>query len=199
MNPGNYRQAITEYIRLNAKPPDKLSHQPRLYHLAQQLADKPYDDDVLFAAAWMHDLGVFIGHRPEDPVKLANWDNVAYAIKETPNLLSRFGFPQTKVPHVLEVIASHLPCSTPTSFEGVLLRDADILEQLGATAILRIVSKIGRDTRFVVFADALRVLHKNMVELPPQLRLPAAQRLAEGRVRVMRSFLTAAEAELGDC
>jgi uncharacterized protein len=147
----------------------------------------------------MHDLGVFIGHRPEDPVKLANWDNVTYAIKETPNILSRLGFPQTKVPLVLDVIASHLPSATPTSFEGVLLRDADILEQLGATGVLRIVCKIGRDTRFVVFADALRVLYKNMIELPPQLRLPTAQRLAEGRVKVMRDFLAAAKAELGDC
>ena len=198
MNQSNYRQAIKEYIRENAKPPDKLSHQPRLYHLAQQLAENnPYDDDVLFAAAWMHDLGVFVGHRPEDPIKLANWHNVAYAIKEAPKILDQLGFPQAKIPQVLEVIRTHLPSATPTSYEGLLLRDADILEQLGATGILRVVSKIGRDTRFVLVADALRVLHKNMRELPPQIRLPQAQRLAEDRVKVMRDFLTAAEAELG--
>jgi uncharacterized protein len=199
MNQSDYRQAIVEYIRLNAKPPDKLSHQPRLYELARNLAEnQDYDDDVLFAGAWMHDLGVFIGHRPENPLALANWDNVAYAVKEAPKILIQLGFPQAKLPQVLEIIRTHLPSVTPTSFEGTLLRDADILEQLGATGILRIVSKIGRDTRFVVFADAIEVLRKSMLELPPEIRLAPAQRLAEGRVKVMRDFLTAAEAEVGE-
>jgi len=57
-----------------------------------------YDDDVVFAAVWMHDLGVFIGHRPEDPVALAAWDNVAYAIDRTPALLGGFGFPTESSP-----------------------------------------------------------------------------------------------------
>jgi uncharacterized protein len=30
-----------------------------------------YDDDIPFAAAWMHDLGVFIGHRPKDLAQLS--------------------------------------------------------------------------------------------------------------------------------
>jgi len=37
MTEANYRQAIAGYIRANAKPPDKFSHQPRLYHLAKRL------------------------------------------------------------------------------------------------------------------------------------------------------------------
>ena len=199
MEQSTYRRAITEYIRSNAKPPDKFSHQARLYRLAQQLAeDKAYDDDVLYAAAWMHDLGVFVGHRPQDPVALAHWDNVAYAINETPRLLRQFGFPEAKLPHVLEVIRTHLPSATPDSFEGILLRDADILEQLGATGILRVVSKIGRDTRFTVFGDALRALQKNAQELPPKLRLDSARRQAEGRLRILRDFLAAAFAELSE-
>ena len=62
---------MVEYIRTQAKPPDKFSHQPRLYQLAKRLAEgRAYDDDVLYAAAWMHDLGVFIGHRPEGPAAI---------------------------------------------------------------------------------------------------------------------------------
>src|SRR5438128_2537096 len=62
MSEADYRSAIAEYIRVQAKPPDKFSHQPRLYTLACALAEgKPFDDDVLYAAAWLHDLGVFIG------------------------------------------------------------------------------------------------------------------------------------------
>ena len=61
MSEPSYRKAIADYIRANANPPDKFSHQPRLYQLARNLAeDKPFDDDVLYAAVWMHDLGVFL-------------------------------------------------------------------------------------------------------------------------------------------
>src|SRR5262245_61525827 len=128
--PQPYRQALEEYIRTQANPPDKFSHQPRLYRLAVLLAEgQPFDDDVVHAAAWLHDLGVFIGHRPEDLEALATWDHVAYVTRESPGLLRRFGFPTAKIPAVLEAIRTHMPHCEPTAFEGVLLRDADILEQ----------------------------------------------------------------------
>jgi len=197
MNPSDVQERIAGYIRANAKPPDKFSHQPRLNRLARQLAeDRPFDDDVLYAAAWLHDLGVFVSHRPEQPAALAAWDNVAYAMQLAPDLLGEFGFPSEKIPKVVEVIRTHIPSATPTSFEGVLLRDADILEQLGAVGILRIVSKVGRDTRFVVFEDALRVLKRNADELPSKLQLESARRLAEPRLRALCDFLAAAEAEM---
>jgi hypothetical protein len=34
MTQSGYRQAIVDYIRAQANPPDKFSHQPRLYWLA---------------------------------------------------------------------------------------------------------------------------------------------------------------------
>ena len=47
-----YRRAIENYIRTQAKPPDKFSHQLRLYQLAKQIAEgQPFDDEVLYAAA----------------------------------------------------------------------------------------------------------------------------------------------------
>src|SRR5258706_10554435 len=124
MDQPNYRAAIVEYIRLQAKPPDKFSHQPRLHQIARQLAEgQPFDDDVLYAAAWLHDLGVFIGHRPEDLAALVVWDNVAYAMKEAPKILRQYGFPETKIPAVVEVIRTHLPSANATCFERVLMRD----------------------------------------------------------------------------
>jgi uncharacterized protein len=192
----NYRQAIVDYIRAQANPPDKFSHQPRLYQLATQLAgSQPFDDDVLYAAAWLHDIGVFIGHRPEDPAALAKWDNVAYAVKEAPGLLQKFGFPTEKIPAVIEAIRTHLPSGKPTSFEGILLRDADILEQLGAVGILRTVSKVGRDSRFITFENALRILQRNAEQLPAQLQLDSARTLAEPRLQILNAFLSSAKDE----
>jgi uncharacterized protein len=196
MNQSGYRSALVDYIRAQANPPDKFSHQQRLYRLAKRLAEgQAYDDDVLFAAAWLHDLGVFIGHRPEDPAALAAWDHIAYANRQAPDVLRQLEFPESKIAAVLEVIRTHLPSSTPTSFEGTLLRDADILEQLGGIAVLRTVSKVGRDTRFVRYADAVQVLRRNVEELPVQLRLDAARRLAGQRVEALKAFLAAVEAE----
>jgi uncharacterized protein len=196
MSDANFRTAIADYIQSNANPPDKFSHQPRLYSLARSLADAgAFDDDVLFAAAWLHDIGVFIGHRPESPEALAKWDNVAYAIEKVPGLLRQFGFPPEKIPAVIEVVRTHLPSGQPNSFEAVLLRDADILEQLGAVGILRNVSKTGRDTRYARFSEILKVLRRNLNELPPQLRLQSARNAATARVELLQRFLAAADAE----
>lgn len=196
MTQPDYRPTLIEYIRANAKPLDKFSHQPRLYRLATRLAEgKPFDDDVLFAAAWLHDLGVFIGHRPEEPAELVRWDHVAYAARQAPALLRRFGFPEQKIAPAIQAMNEHLPSATPTSFEAVLLRDADILEQLGAIGALRTISKISRDTRFIRFADALAALRRNVEQLPAKLQLDATRRLAEPRLRILRAFLDAAEAE----
>jgi len=192
----DFRAAIAAYIREQARPADKYSHQPRLYQLTRAVGiGLDYDDDIVYAAAWLHDLGVFVGHRPEDLEALSHWDNVAYVVEQAPKLLARFGFPAAKVLAVQAAIASHLPSSQPASIEGVILRDADILEQLGAAGLLRAISKVGRDTRFPLFGDVLRQLRRNAETLPDQLRLPAARELAGPRVELIRAFLAAAEAE----
>ena len=120
---------------------------------------------------------------------------MAYACRQAPQVLNRLGFPEAKIPAVVEAIRTHVPSGRPTTFEGTLLRDADLLEQLGAIAILRTVSKVGRDTRFVRHGDAVRVLRQNVEQLPPQLQLAAARRLAEPRVEIFKAFLAAAETE----
>jgi uncharacterized protein len=196
MKESEYRSRLRDYIRVNAQPPDKFSHQARLYRLACNLAEATaFDDDVLFAAAWLHDLGVFIGHRPADITALASWDHIAYALEKAPDILRDAGFPGSKIQPTLEAIRTHLPSSHPSNFEGILLRDADILEQLGAVAILRTVSKVGRDTRFVLFGDALELLRKNLEKLPECLALESARKLAAVRVATLRAFLNSAAHE----
>ena len=196
MKSSDFRAAIVDYIREQAKPVDKFSHQERLYALTKHVGiGQVYDDDVVFAASWMHDLGVFIGHRPEELAALANWDMIAYAVRRVPPLLKQFGFPEEKTPLVLDIIREHQPAGDPTQIEGVIIRDADILEQLGAVGILRTVSKIGRDTRFQTFPDALRVLQTNADTLFNQLRLPASRELAKPRLQLLQDFLRAAKAE----
>lgn len=194
-----WRQSVKEYIRSEARPADKYGHQPRLYALACRIgASLNYDDDVLFAAAWMHDLGVFIGHRPEDPEELKRGDHVPYTIAHTRNLLTGWGFPPEKLDAVAETIRTHQPAEEPQSTEAILLRDADILEQLGAVGALRALAKVGRDTRYATFSSAMALLRGAADRLPILLRLEASRQLALPRVAALRAFIAAVENEAGE-
>jgi uncharacterized protein len=174
---------------------DKYGHQPRLYALARRIAKGlDYNDDVIYAA-WLHDLGVFTGHRPEASKELARWDHVAYTVGRAPAILAELHFPPEKISAVMEVIRTHQPADEPTCLEGVILRDADILEQLGAIGILRAVSKVGRDTRFPRFTDTVNALRRSLATLPGKLRLERSRQLAEPKVQILEAFLTAVATE----
>jgi uncharacterized protein len=188
MTPPSWRTALAEYIQAQALPREKYGHQVRLYQLTRTLGEGlTYDDDIVYAAAWLHDLGVFLGHRPRAKKALAAWDSVAYSLEKSPGLLQGFGFPEAKIDPVLEAIRNHQPTGNPQSLEATILRDADILEQLGAVGIVRTICKVGRDTRFDTFTPAL----------PSQLRLATSRRLAEERVKLHRAFLHAVSSEAG--
>ena len=194
-----WRESVIACIREQAKPVDKFGHQPRLYALARQIAEgENCDDDVLFAAAWMHDLGVFVGHRPEDPVELAAWDHVPYTIARSRELLVEWGFPEGKLDAVAEAIRTHQPKDEAVLPEAVVLRDADILEQLGAVGALRAFVKVGRDTRFTRYSDVVPVLERAVSTLPGRLRLPQSRVQAIQRVKALREFLDSIREEAGE-
>ena len=199
MNAPHWRRQVEDYIRAQARPADKYGHQPRLYALACRIGQgMDFDDDVLFAAAWMHDLGVFIGHRPENPEDLQHWDHVPYTIAQTRELLAQWGFPLQKLDAVAAVIRTHQPQDTPQTNEAILLRDADILEQLGAIGALRAFVKVGRDTRYNTYSSVIPVLQKAVEELPALLRLETSRQLAVPRVGALRALLAAIAAEAGE-
>ena len=198
MTAPGWRESVEAYIRAEALPVDKFGHQPRLYALACRLGQgMEFDDDILFAAAWMHDLGVFLGHRPEDPERLARWDHVPYTIARTKELLTDCGFPASKLERVAEAIRTHQPQDEPMGIEATLLRDADILEQLGAIGALRALVKVGRDTRYDTFSSVLPVLRRAIELLPGKLRLTASRELAVPRVELLRLLIASLEEEAG--
>ncbi|SNS79087.1 uncharacterized protein SAMN05421770_102342 [Granulicella rosea] len=195
----DWRAELAAYIAREAQPVEKFGHQPRLYELTRKIgAGLAYDDDVVYAAAWMHDLGVFTGHRPEEKAALEAWDCCGYALRVSPSLLTGMGFPPEKIEAVLECIRTHQPQFEPTTIEGAILRDADILEQLGAVGILRTICKVGRDTRFATFTPAVALLQRAVDTLPQLLNLPAARELAEQRILAHRAFLAAVSIEAAE-
>ena len=191
-----FRPAIERLVREQSQPLHKFGHQPRLYALCQQIGQTtPHDDDIVFAAAWLHDLGVFEGNRPLDRQQLEAWDHVAFACREATRILSETDFPESKIPRVLQVIAEHQPDNKPESIESTIVRDADILEQLGAIGILRTAAKLGSDTRFITFSDVEHYLARQLQVLPLKLRLKTSQDLARDKVATLQQFLSAVRSE----
>ena len=194
----HWRSALVERIRVEAQPPEKFSHQSRLYLLSRTIANaegQPVDDDVLFGAAWAHDLGVFLGHRPSEPEALKRWNSTDYTVAHAGALLAECGFPADKIAAAREVIRTHEPHGEPTTLEGIIVRDADLLEQLGAVAVMRTVAKIAQDTRFITFADAAFSLRRALETVPAKLRTAHGKKLAGPRVVALRDFLDALDAE----
>ncbi len=199
MTEAGWRELIVAYIRNEAQPVDKFGHQPRLYALATRIGQgMDYDDDILFAAAWMHDLGVFVGHRPRNPKELAGWDHIPYTVARSRDLLRGWGFPAEKLDGVADAIQNHQSTGEPEKTEAIILHDADILEQLGAVGAMRTIVKVGRDTRYLTFSSVLPVLHRALHHLPRKLRLISSMSLAEPRIEVLRSFIAALEDEASD-
>ncbi len=195
----SFRSRITSILEDQARPLDKFGHQPRLYALTRIVGKGlVYDDDIVFAAAFLHDIGVFVGHRPEEPAALAGWNHVEYASQYAPPLLRELEFPEEKIALVVRVIGQHQPRDTPESLEATILRDADILEQLGAIGILRAVAKTGRDTRYPTFTPVIAFLKRSLRELPPAIRLETTRALAEPRIASLEAFLQAVDAEAGE-
>lgn len=195
-----FRENLHKLLQQHAQPRDKFGHQPRLYALTQKIGQGlTYDDDVVFAAAYLHDLGVFIGHRPEDPALLAQWDHVRYTIETAPQLLHETGFAASKIPAALRLIETHQPKDTPETLEAVILRDADILEQLGAIGILRAVAKVGRDTRYATFTEVIGFLARNLRDLPQAIRLETTRELAIPKIALLQTFLDGVTSESYDC
>ncbi len=194
----SFQPSLFSLLREHAQPIEKFGHQPRLYALTRIAGvGSEYDDDIVCAAAYLHDLGVFAGHRPEDPAQLSVWDHVTYAVGHSPRLLQAIGFPEAKIPAVIEAIKTHQPKDTPLTIEGVILRDADILEQLGAIGVLRTVCKVGRDTRFPTFTPAVEALERALETFPAKISLPTTRAAAEPRIALLRAFLDGVRREAG--
>jgi len=80
----------------------------------------------------MHDLGVFLG-TALDPDQLAHWDHVPIPLLAPGTCCPHGAFPPPN--WTLSLRSSEPPAhDEPVLIEAILLRDADILEQLGASA-----------------------------------------------------------------
>ncbi len=115
-----------------------LPHAERNYHVTKELAAKEgfkVDEEVLFAAAFLHDVGGFAPYFDQ---------NVDHAVKSAEvvlPMLKTWGFPAEKLESVKELILGHVYYGpAPKTKSAQAFRDADVLDFLGAIGIARVMA-----------------------------------------------------------
>jgi HD superfamily phosphodiesterase len=162
------------------------SHCMRDYALARELAAADHvtlDDDVLFAAAYLHDMAAF---PPWEKDKLDHSD-VAAGIVDT--VLKGTGFPMAKIDGVRAAIRTHMFYRDPAAPEALYLHDADALDWLGAIGVARIMALVDPNGGEPDGPKAAAMLEDNLKRVPPRVMSPAGRAQIAPRKAELEEFL----------
>jgi HD superfamily phosphodiesterase len=162
------------------------SHCVRDYALARELAAADHvtlDDDVLFAAAYLHDMAAF---KPWENEKLDHSD-VAAGIVDT--VLRDAGFPMAKIDAVRGAIRTHMYYRDPVGPEALYLHDADALDWLGAIGVARIMALVDPNGGNPDGPQAVKMLEDNLKDVPRRVLSPAGQAQVAPRKAELEGFL----------
>jgi uncharacterized protein len=171
-----------------------VQHSERDFIVASRLAAEEklvIDTDVLFAAAFLHDVGAFETWR-KDGV-----DHTDRAAEVIPEILTPLGFPPAKLEAVQEAARNHMYYSTGAKrSEAVVLRDADTLDFLGAVGAARILSLATRHRWATDLETALKTLDGFVNDLPGKVTTAAGRKIAAERAAELKTFVAATRVEL---
>ncbi len=179
-----WRRAVYEQANTHFRHPSwGVRHSERNYVLGMALAEADgltVDDDVLFAAAFLHDWGGIA------PFAVAGKDHAVRSVELAEPFLTEAGFPMEKFPAVRAAILGHMYDKEPDGAEAVVLHDADALDFLGALGAARLLAATSDRPDY---DQALGRIERFAVDIPPRLKTAAARELATQRVAVMTEFL----------
>jgi HD superfamily phosphodiesterase len=162
------------------------SHCMRDYALARELAaadHADFDDDVLFAAAYLHDMAAF---KPWENDKLDHSD-VAAGIVDT--VLKGTGFPMAKLDAVRGAIRTHMYYRDPVGPEALYLHDADALDWLGAIGIARVTALVDPNGGDPDGPKAVKMLEDNLKNVPSRVFSPAGKAMVPVRKAELEAYL----------
>jgi len=118
------------------------NHARRLIMLVERIAaGGAYEEAVLRIAAYMHDWGGY------EPWKKAGVDHAVRSAEVIPGVLTELGMPGESAALAAECARLHHSCDAKAAFEAILLHDADAIDFLGITGLLRNCSMKSRDLR----------------------------------------------------
>lgn len=184
---GDWRAKVTSLAADKFKHPAwGFSHSKRDYALARKLAATDgvvLDDEVLFAAAYLHDIGTFA------PWESAVMDHADAGAASVPRILTAAGFPAAKIPAVQDAIRTHMYDRKPVGPEARYLHDADALDWLGAIGAARVLALVDEKGGDPSGPDVVKQLQGNLTDVPGKLVSPAGKALVAERREQLDKFL----------
>ncbi|HEY2555338.1 MAG TPA: HD domain-containing protein [Candidatus Cybelea sp.] len=169
-------------------------HSERNYRVALELAQGDglkVDTDVLFAAAFLHDMAAFM------PCSDKRLEHGECAAQQSGAILRAAGFPMEKFPAVQAAERGHMYYSDPgTQPEAIVLHDADSLDFLGEIGAARMISLTGESAES--FAPAVKTLRSFVKVIPTRLITKTARRIGAQRAAELAQFLDNLETETFD-
>ena len=185
----DWRQAVRKFAAEHFRHPAwGYSHSVRDYELATALAREDgvvVDDDVLYAAAYLHDMAAFA---PWDREK-EGIDHADEAARIVDKVLTGAGFPMAKIDTVRSAIRTHMFERDPVGPEATYLHDADALDWLGAIGVTRIVALVDPNGGDPDGPKAIKMLDDNLTVVPRRVLSPAGRRRAPALESELRRFL----------
>jgi len=189
----DWRAAVRTYASEHFKHPAwGYTHHVRDYQLATALAEADHvriDDDVLFAAAYLHDMGGF------DPWDKQKGDHADIGADNVVQILTSTGFPMAKLDAVRAAIRTHMYGRTPDAPEAQYLHDADALDWLGAIGVARMIALVDKGGKPPGAPDAVKSIEQLAAAVPPRVVTPAGRALVGPRLAETRQFLEALRQE----
>jgi uncharacterized protein len=166
-------------------------HSERDYLVAVQLAQGDglhVDKDVLFAAAFLHDMSAFM------PCKDTKMEHGECAARQAKAMLGGTGFPMQKLASVQAAERGHMFYSEAGSDpNAIVLHDADSLDFLGDIGAARLIALTG--AKGPSFAPAVKTLRGFLKDIPPKLITRTARKIGAERAAELQAFLDRLQAE----
>jgi uncharacterized protein len=162
------------------------SHSERDYQLARELAAQDHvslDDDVLYAAAYLHDMAAF------EPWQKSGVDHADQAAAIVDSALENTGFPMKKIEAVRGAIRTHMFDRNPMGPEALYLHDADALDWLGAIGVARIFSLVDAKGGSPTGPQVVPMLESNLAKVPARVLSPAGKARVPERREQLETFL----------
>jgi HD superfamily phosphodiesterase len=192
----DWRATVRELAASHFKHPAwGYSHCLRDYALARELAAADHitlDDDVLFAASFLHDMAAFA---PWEDVK-ADHSDVGARVVDT--VLKGTGFPMEKIEAVRGAIRTHMYYRDPVGAEALYLHDADALDWLGAVGVARIMALVDPHGGNPDAPKAVAMLVDNLNKVPARVLSPAGRARVPERKAELEKFLADLKRETDD-
>ena len=179
------RKLLVQYVKdLTAgRLASGFEHAYRVYHLAREIGeDEQYDDDVLHAACFLHNI--------EIPAR-----RLAEAAEKAELILSETGFPPDRTQLVIQAIRQHRPGSRPSTVEGKLLYDANLLDTMGAIGFARLAIGAFFWHHYRTMQEVLDLIRERL-GYADTFHYQRARAMAEPKVVFMREAVAQLEAEL---